>query len=71
MDADKSVPLLKTMQAKERLLQVLIQSEISRLAVWLYPVNNPQEGYLSNLGAKGAAEVCIPGPVPPTVSNIN
>jgi len=64
MDADKSVPLLKTMQAKERLLQVLRQSEISRLAVWLYPINNPQEGYLSNLGARGTAEVCIPGPVP-------
>jgi phosphatidylinositol 4-kinase len=57
MAADKPGPLLKTMQAKEQLLQVLIQSEISRLAVWLYPLNSPQEDYLSNLGAKGAAEV--------------
>jgi phosphatidylinositol 4-kinase len=57
MAADKPGPLLKTMQAKEQLLQVLIQSEISRLAVWLYPLNSPQEGYLSNLGAKGTAEV--------------
>ena len=71
MVADKPGPLLKTMQAKERLLQVLIQSEISRLAVWLYPMNNPQEGYLSNLGARGAAEVYIPGLVQPTISNIN
>ncbi len=57
MAADKPGPLLKMMQAKEQLLQVLIQSEISRLAVWLYPLNSPQEGYLSTLGAKGAAEV--------------
>jgi phosphatidylinositol 4-kinase len=57
MVADKPGPLLKTMQAKEKLLQILIDSEISRLAVWLYPINNPQEIYLSNVAAKGTAEV--------------
>jgi phosphatidylinositol 4-kinase len=63
--ADKPGPLLKT--AKERLLQVLIQNEISRLAVWLYPVINPQESYLSNPGAKGTAEVYFPSPARQTI----
>jgi phosphatidylinositol 4-kinase A len=61
--ADKPGPLLKTMQAKERLLQLMIGNEISRLAVWLYPITSPQESYLSNLGARETAEVRIPGPI--------
>jgi len=70
MVTERPGPLLKTMQAKEKLLQILIESEISRLAVWLYPVNNPQESYLSNLVPKGTAEVRHPCLLRRTISNI-
>jgi phosphatidylinositol 4-kinase len=69
MVADKPAALMKSMKVKESLLQVLIESELSRLAVWLYPLTGPQEGYLSNQGAKGLAEVCVPSLVLKTSSN--
>jgi phosphatidylinositol 4-kinase len=59
MVADKPVTLMKSMQAKETLLQALIESELSRLAVWLYPLTEPRESYLSNQGGKGPTEVCL------------
>jgi phosphatidylinositol 4-kinase len=57
MVTDKPAALIKSMQAKEGLLQALIESELSRLAVWLYPLSEPQETYLSNQGGKGLTEV--------------
>jgi phosphatidylinositol 4-kinase len=69
MVADKPAALMKSMKVKEGLLQVLIESELSRLAVWLYPLTGPQEGYLSNQGAKGLAEVFVPSLVLKTSSN--
>jgi phosphatidylinositol 4-kinase len=62
--ADKPAALMKSMQAKESLLQALIESELSRLAVWLYPLSDPREGYLSNQGGKGPAEVFIAALMP-------
>jgi phosphatidylinositol 4-kinase len=50
MIGDKATPLMKSLQAKESLLHVLIDSEQQRLAVWLYPLTEPRETYSS--GAK-------------------
>jgi phosphatidylinositol 4-kinase len=48
--AQKPTPLMKAIQAKEALLQALIESEESRLTVWLNPLNAPQ-------GSRKAIEV--------------
>jgi len=55
--ADKITPQLKSLQAKESLLQALIESELIRLNVWLHPVNDSREAYASAQAAKGPTEV--------------
>lgn len=45
MIAQKPTPLLKSLQAKESLLEILIESEQMRLTVWLYPLNEPRETF--------------------------
>lgn len=52
----KPSPLFKSIQAKETLLQALIESEQVRLSVWLHPLNDPRDGTLSNQN-KGPTEV--------------
>jgi phosphatidylinositol 4-kinase A len=49
------VPLSKSLQAKESLLQVLMESEHTRLTVWLYPLGEPPE--ISNQKSRGPTEV--------------
>lgn len=49
------LPLSKSLQAKESLLQVLMESEHSRLTVWLYPLGEPQD--VTNQRSKGPTEV--------------
>jgi phosphatidylinositol 4-kinase len=44
----KPSPLFKSLQAKETLLQALIESEQVRLSVWLYPLNDPRDAVLSS-----------------------
>ena len=51
--------LTKSLQAKETLLQVLIESEQVRLAVWLYPLNESREVNIPNLTSKGPTEASI------------
>jgi phosphatidylinositol 4-kinase len=55
----KPTPLTKSLQAKEALLQALIESEQVRLAVWLYPLNESRELHLPNQTSKGPTEVSI------------
>lgn len=43
MADEKSSPLMKTLHAKECLLQALVESEMVRLTVWLYPLNEPKD----------------------------
>ena len=47
------VPLSKSLHAKESLLQVLMESEHTRLTVWLFPLGDPPESQKS----KGPTEV--------------
>jgi phosphatidylinositol 4-kinase len=51
-------PISKSLQAKESLLQTLIESEQARLTVWLYPLNDPQ-GSGHGHGSKSPTEVSI------------
>jgi phosphatidylinositol 4-kinase len=46
MVGEKPMPFMKSLQAKESLLQALIESEQVRLNVWLHPLGDP--GYSSN-----------------------
>ena len=59
MTAQKPTPLTKLLQAKEALLQVLIESEQVRLAVWLYPLNEHRELHTPIPSSKGPNEVCL------------
>jgi phosphatidylinositol 4-kinase len=54
MVGEKPTPFMKSLQAKESLLQALIESEQVRLNVWLHPLGDP--GYSSNQ-AKNSTEV--------------
>jgi phosphatidylinositol 4-kinase len=49
------VPLSKSLHAKESLLQVLMESEHTRLTVWLFPLGDPPESQRS----KGPTEVLM------------
>lgn len=60
MNGDKQTTLVKSLQAKETLLQALIESEQVRLSVWLYPLNEPRDAYNPAAGSKGPAEVSAP-----------
>lgn len=57
MTEQKPTPLLKSLQAKESLLQTLIESEQWRLTVWLYPLQDPREMYGSGHPTKPPTEV--------------
>jgi phosphatidylinositol 4-kinase len=59
MTTQKPTPLTKSLQAKEALLQALIESEQVRLAVWLYPLNESREVYVPNQTSKGPTEARI------------
>lgn len=59
MTAPNSTPLTKALQAKEDLLQVLIESEQVRLGVWLYPLNEPRALSTPNQVAKDPTEVIL------------
>jgi hypothetical protein len=54
MVGEKPASFMKSLQAKESLLQALIESEQVRLNVWLHPLGDP--GYSSNQ-AKSFTEV--------------
>ncbi|KAH8676772.1 phosphatidylinositol 3 [Tricladium varicosporioides] len=43
MIGQKPTPISKTIQSKESLLQVLMESELIRLNVWLYPLGEPRD----------------------------
>lgn len=58
MVGEKQTALIKSLQAKESLLQALIDSELVRLTVWLYPLSEPRDATVP--GPKGPAEVSIP-----------
>lgn len=55
---EKPSILSKSLQAKEGLLHLLIDSELVRLSVWLYPLNDPRELY-STQTSKVPNEVSI------------
>lgn len=57
MTEQKPTPLLKSLQAKESLLQTLIESEQWRLTVWLYPLHDPRETYGAGHPTKPPTEV--------------
>ena len=54
MVAEQPAALIKSIKAKETLLLALIESELSRLAVWLYPLGEPGAGVQ---GARTPTEV--------------
>jgi len=56
MSGQKLSPLLKSIQAKESLLHILIESEQTRLIVWLYPFQEPRD-YIPYQGSKAQMEV--------------
>ena len=56
MTTQKPTPLTMSLQAKEALLQALIESEQVRLAVWLYPLTEHRASYTS----KGPSEASPP-----------
>lgn len=58
MIGDKQTALIKSLQAKETLLQALIESEQVRLSVWLYPLSEPRDVSSPTTGSKGSTEVC-------------
>lgn len=55
MTSQKSTPLLKSLQAKEDLLHILINSEVARLTVWLFPLKESNR----NQESSGPAEASI------------
>ncbi|CZR50731.1 related to phosphatidylinositol-4-kinase [Phialocephala subalpina] len=59
MVGERQTALIKSLQAKESLLQALIDSELVRLTVWLYPLSEPRDTTV--LGPKGPAEATILG----------
>jgi phosphatidylinositol 4-kinase len=59
MTTQKPTLLTKSLQAKEALLQALIESELVRLAVWLYPLNEQRDQYPPNQLLKGPSEASL------------
>ncbi|KAI9053459.1 hypothetical protein LZ554_002417 [Drepanopeziza brunnea f. sp. 'monogermtubi'] len=57
----KPSPLSKTLEAKESLLQVLIESELVRLSVWLHPLNEARDAYGPGQNSKGPTEAALLG----------
>lgn len=60
MIGEKAAPMMKSLQAKETLLQVLIESELLRLTVWLHPLNETREAHVPAAPSKGPIEVSDP-----------
>lgn len=58
MGTQAHTPLLKLIQAKESLLQVLMETEHVRLNVWLYPLGEPRDIH-APVQLKGPTEVCL------------
>lgn len=51
----------KSLQAKQDLLQMLIENERARLRVWLYPLEPERKHYMSqNSGNRNTSEVSHP-----------
>ncbi|KAH6709296.1 phosphatidylinositol 4-kinase-like protein [Leptodontidium sp. MPI-SDFR-AT-0119] len=61
MIGEKATPLIKSLQAKESLLQVLIESELLRLTVWLHPLNESREPHVPAPPSKGPTEATLLG----------
>ena len=59
ISGQKPTMQLKSLQAKEDLLHVLIESELGRLTVWLHPLNEPRDLGVQIQGSKGPAEVSL------------
>ena len=57
MSTQAPSPLMKIIQAKESLLQVLMETEAVRLNVWLYPLGEPRDTHAPALALKGPTEV--------------
>lgn len=60
MMGDKPTSLTKSLQAKENLLHLLIDSELVRLTVWLHPLNTSREP-LPVQSPKGPSEAALLG----------
>lgn len=59
MVGDKQTVSIKSLQAKEALLELLIDSEQMRLSVWLYPLSEPRDAIGPAAGSKASNEVCV------------
>jgi phosphatidylinositol 4-kinase len=59
LTTQKPTSLSKSLQAKEALLQVLIESEQVRLAVWLYPLNEVRDVNVPIQTSKGPTEASL------------
>jgi phosphatidylinositol 4-kinase len=59
MIGDKQTALIKSLKAKEDLLQALIESEQVRLSVWLYPLSELRDISSPATGSKASTEVRI------------
>lgn len=55
--ASQSQGSYKSLQAKQDLLQILIEHERSRLRVWLFPLEPERKHHMPSIGGKNAAEV--------------
>ncbi|RDL34611.1 Phosphatidylinositol 4-kinase STT4 [Venustampulla echinocandica] len=59
MVVETPTPLSKSLQAKEDLLQILMESEQTRLNVWLYPLGEPRDLVTPSRGSKAAIEYAM------------
>ena len=50
----------KSLQAKQDLLQILVDNERARLRVWLFPLDPERKHHMPTIGGKTPAEVCSP-----------
>lgn len=57
MIGQKPTPFSKALQSKESLLQVLMESELIRLNVWLYPLGEPRDLHMPVQTSKTQPEV--------------
>lgn len=57
--ASQSQGSYKSLQAKQDLLQILIEHERSRLRVWLFPLEPERKHHMPSIGGKNPTEVCI------------
>lgn len=48
----------KSLQAKQSLVQILLENERSRLRVWLYPLEQERRHYITSSGNRNHTEVC-------------